>query len=218
MKSVCKDSGKRHTNNIDREENLQGVSTRMSDKPVKRLPMLPLRGLTIFPYMVLHFDVGRSRSIAALEEAMINNQEIFLVTQKDIKIDDPEIDDIYEVGTIAKIKQLLKLPGETIRVLVEGLERGKILEYTKEEPFFEVVLATPKRYDKAELELQLEAVSRNVLSSFEDYVKLSNKISPETLLSVNNLDDPERLADIIAANVLVRTEDKQKVLEAFHPD
>ncbi len=179
--------------------------------------MLPLRGLTIFPYLVLHFDVGRARSIAALEEAMVNNQEIFLVTQKDIKIEEPEIDDIYEVGTISKIKQLLKLPGETIRVLVEGLERAKILEYTKEEPFFEVVLATPVKYDKAELELQMEAVSRKVLSSFEDYVKLSNKISPETLLTVNNLEDPERLADVIAANVLVRTEDKQKVLEAFHP-
>lgn len=189
----------------------------MSDKPVKRLPMLPLRGLTIFPYLVLHFDVGRARSIAALEEAMVNNQEIFLVTQKDIKMEEPEIDDIYEVGTISKIKQLLKLPGETIRVLVEGLERAKILEYTKEEPFFEVVLATPVKYDKAELELQMEAVSRKVLSSFEDYVKLSNKISPETLLTVNNLEDPERLADVIAANVLVRTEDKQKVLEAFHP-
>jgi ATP-dependent Lon protease len=189
----------------------------MTEKPVKRLPMLPLRGLTIFPYMVLHFDVGRSRSIAALEEAMVNNQEIILVTQKDIKIDEPEIDDIYEVGTISKIKQLLKLPGETIRILVEGLERGRILEYTKEEPYFEVVLSTPAHYDKTELELQIEAVSRNVLSSFEDYVKLSNKISPETLLTVNNLEDPERLADIIAANVLVRTEDKQKVLEAFHP-
>ena len=135
----------------------------MSDKPVKRLPMLPLRGLTIFPYMVLHFDVGRTRSIAALEEAMVNNQEIFLVTQQDIKVDEPEKEDIFEVGTISKIKQLLKLPGETIRVLVEGLERGRILEYTKEEPYFEVNLSTPRQYDEAELELQIEAISRNVL-------------------------------------------------------
>lgn len=189
----------------------------MNDKPIKRLPMLPLRGLTIFPYMVLHFDVGRSRSIAALEEAMVNNQEIFLVTQQDIKVDEPEMEDIFEVGTISKIKQLLKLPGETIRVLVEGLERGRILEYTKEEPYFEVDLSTPKKYDEAELELQMEAISRNVLSSFEEYVKLSNKISPETLLTVNNLEEPGSVADIIAANVLVRMEDKQKVLEAFHP-
>ncbi|HHY83512.1 MAG TPA: endopeptidase La [Clostridiales bacterium] len=189
----------------------------MSDEPVRRLPLLPLRGLTIFPYMVLHFDVGRAKSIAALEAAMVNDQEIFLVTQKDTKIDDPEIDDIFEVGTISKIKQLLKLPGETIRVLVEGLERGRILEYTKQEPYFEANLVTPKKYDKAEIELQLEAISRSVLSSFETYVKLSNKISPETLLTVSTLEDPDRLADIIAANILVRSEDKQRILESFHP-
>jgi ATP-dependent Lon protease len=189
----------------------------MSDEPVRRLPLLPLRGLTIFPYMVLHFDVGRPKSIAALEAAMVNNQEIFLVTQKDTKLDEPEPDDIYEVGTISKIKQLLKLPGDTIRVLVEGLERGRILEYTKEDPYFEVDLATPASYDSKEIELQLEAVSRSVLSVFEDYVKLSNKISPETLLTVNTLEDPGRLADIVAANILVKAEDKQNILEAFHP-
>jgi ATP-dependent Lon protease len=189
----------------------------MSDEPVKRLPLLPLRGLTIFPYMVLHFDVGRQKSIAALEAAMVNNQEIFLVTQKDTKIDEPEPNDIFEVGTISKIKQLLKLPGDTIRVLVEGLERGRILEYTKEEAYFEADLVTPAKYDSKEMELQLEAVSRSVLSIFEDYVKLSSKISPETLLTVNTLEDPGRLADIIAANILVKAEDKQNILEAFHP-
>ncbi|HHU79341.1 MAG: endopeptidase La [Caldicoprobacterales bacterium] len=189
----------------------------MNEKPVKRLPLLPLRGLTVFPYMVLHFDVGRARSIAALEAAMLNDQEIFLVTQKDTRIDEPEVDDIFEVGTISKIKQLLKLPGETIRVLVEGLERGRILEFIEEEPYFEVDLVTPIEYDDAEIELQMEAISRSVLTSFEQYVKLSNKISPETLLTVNSLEDPGRLADVIAANILVRSEDKQKVLEAFHP-
>ena len=189
----------------------------MSEIPIKRLPLLPLRGLTIFPYMVLHFDVGRARSIAALEAAMVADQEIILVTQKDTKIDEPEIDDIYEVGTISKIKQLLKLPGETIRVLVEGLERGRVLEYTKEDPYFEANLATPLHYEGGEIELELEAISRNVISGFEDYVKMSNKISPETLLTVSTLEDPERLADLIAANILVRPEDKQKVLEAFHP-
>jgi ATP-dependent Lon protease len=189
----------------------------MSDKNRRSLPLLPLRGLTIFPYMVLHFDVGRTRSIAALEAAMVNDQEIILVTQKDTKIDEPETDDIFEVGTISKIKQILKLPGETIRILVEGLERGKILEYTKEEPYYEVEIATPQEFEGEEIELQLEAISRSVLSSFEDYVKLSNKISPETLLTVNNLEDKNQLADLVAANILVRSEDKQKVLEAFHP-
>ncbi|HPT79338.1 MAG TPA: endopeptidase La [Candidatus Atribacteria bacterium] len=189
----------------------------MSNDDIKRLPLLPLRGLTIFPYMVLHFDVGRAKSIAALEAAMIENQEIFLVTQKDSKIEDPTIDDIYEVGTISKIKQLLKLPGDTIRVLVEGLERGRILEYTKEDPYFEVELMTPAAYDKKEIELQLEATSRSVLSAFEKYVKLSNKISPEILLTVTTLEDNERLADIIAANTLVKIEDKQCILESFDP-
>jgi ATP-dependent Lon protease len=189
----------------------------MSDEPVKRLPLLPLRGLTIFPYMVLHFDVGRPKSIAALEAAMVNDQEIFLITQKDIKLEDPEPDDLYEVGTISKIKQLLKLPGDTIRVLVEGIERAKILEFIKEDTHYEVELATPAKYDPNEIELELEAISRSVMSVFEDYVKLSNKISPETLLTVNTLEDPGRLADIIAANILVKTEDKQNVLDSFHP-
>lgn len=97
----------------------------MSNEDIKRLPLLPLRGLTIFPYMVLHFDVGRPKSIAALEAAMVNDQEIFLSSQVDSKIDEPDQNEIYEVGTIAKIKQMLKLPGDTIRVLVEGLEREK---------------------------------------------------------------------------------------------
>ncbi|HZK35280.1 MAG TPA: endopeptidase La [Bacillota bacterium] len=189
----------------------------MSNDDIIRLPLLPLRGLTIFPYMVLHFDVGRAKSIAALEAAMVNNQEIFLVTQKDSKIEDPELDEIYEVGTVSKIKQMLKLPGDTVRVLVEGLERGKILEYTKEDPHYEIALMTPADYNNKEIELQLEAAARSVLSVFEKYVKLSSKVSSEILLTVTSLDDYERLADIIAANTLVKTEDKQSILEAFDP-
>jgi ATP-dependent Lon protease len=189
----------------------------MSEKPTKRLPVLPLRGLTIFPYMVLHFDVGRARSIAALEAAMVNNQEIFLISQKESKIDEPETDDIFEVGTISKIKQLLKLPGDIIRVLVEGLERGRILEYIKVDPYFEAEIITPEPFDKEKYELEMEAVTRSVISSFETYVKLSNRISPEIIPSVISMDDPERLPDIIAANVLIRLEDKQRLLEEFHP-
>ena len=189
----------------------------MSNEPVKRLPLLSLRGLTIFPYMMLHFDVGRPKSIAALEAAMVNNQEIFLVTQKDAKLEEPKSEDVFQVGTISKIKQLLKLPGDTVRVLIDGLERGRILEFTKEDPYYEVEVATPPKYESKEVDLQLEALSRKVLSVFEDYVKLGNKVSPETLLTVDNPGDPVRLADIIAANTLVKTPDKQKILEAFHP-
>ena len=189
----------------------------MSNEDIKRLPLLPLRGLTIFPYMVLHFDVGRPKSIAALEAAMVNDQEIFLSSQIDSKIDEPNQNEIYEVGTIAKIKQMLKLPGDTIRVLVEGLERGKILDYVKDEPYYEVDLMTPIKYNYRDMELEMEAVARSVLSVFEKFVKLSSKVSPEILLTVTSLDDYDRLADIIAANTLVKTEDKQRVLEAFDP-
>ncbi len=189
----------------------------MSNEDIKRLPLLPLRGLTIFPYMVLHFDVGRPKSIAALEAAMVNDQEIFLSSQVDSKIDEPDQNEIYEVGTIAKIKQMLKLPGDTIRVLVEGLERGKILDYVKDEPYYEVDLITPIKYNYRDMELEMEAVARSVLSVFEKFVKLSSKVSPEILLTVTSLDDYDRLADIIAANTLVKTEDKQRVLEAFDP-
>ncbi|MFA7162566.1 MAG: endopeptidase La [Eubacteriales bacterium] len=189
----------------------------MSNEDIKRLPLLPLRGLTIFPYMVLHFDVGRPKSIAALEAAMVNDQEIFLSSQVDSKIDEPDQNEIYEVGTIAKIKQMLKLPGDTIRVLVEGLERGKILDYVKDEPYYEVDFMTPIKYNYRDMELEMEAVARSVLSVFEKFVKLSSKVSPEILLTVTSLDDYDRLADIIAANTLVKTEDKQRVLEAFDP-
>lgn len=189
----------------------------MNNEDIKRLPLLPLRGLTIFPYMVLHFDVGRPKSIAALEAAMVNDQEIFLSSQVDSKIDEPDQNEIYEVGTIAKIKQMLKLPGDTIRVLVEGLERGKILDYVKDEPYYEVDLITPIKYNYRDMELEMEAVARSVLSVFEKFVKLSSKVSPEILLTVTSLDDYDRLADIIAANTLVKTEDKQRVLEAFDP-
>ncbi len=188
----------------------------MNHDNIRRMPLLPLRGLTIFPYMVLHFDVGRQKSIAALEEAMVSDQEIFLVTQIDAKMDDPDTADLCEVGTIAKIKQLLKLPGDTIRVLVEGIGRGRILEYSKLEPYFEAEILIPDEGADSETELELEALSRSILNIFEEYIKLSNKISPETLLTVSTLDDPGRLADIIGANVLVKLEDKQLILEAFN--
>ena len=114
-------------------------------KDIRRIPCLTLRGLTVFPYMVLHFDVGREKSIAALEKAMIEDQELFLVTQKDAKDDDPGFDDIYKVGTVSKVKQLLKLPGDTIRVLVEGIRRGRIVEFVSRKPYIEVDIEEEKR-------------------------------------------------------------------------
>lgn len=189
----------------------------MNQEQVRRFPLLPLRGLTIFPYMVLHFDVGRAKSIAALEEAMVNEQEIFLIAQVDAKEDDPNPADLYDVGTVAKIKQLLKLPGDTIRVLVEGLQRGRVLEYSQLDPYFEADVLLQTEETNKETELELEALFRSILSIFEEYVKFSNKISPETMLTVTTLEDPGRLADMIAANILVKMEDKQLILDAFDP-
>lgn len=199
----------------------KGIITKDEAKKTKktnlrRIPCLPLRGLAVFPYMVLHFDVGREKSIAALEKAMIEDQELFLVTQKDAKDDDPGFDDIYHVGTVSKVKQLLKLPGDTIRVLVEGIRRGRIVELISEEPYFEVDIEEEEDIQDDEIvTLEQEALMRSLLDVFEDYVKLGSKVSPETLISVNSVENPGQLADIIAANILVKMEDKQNILEAF---
>ena len=198
-------------------EKKKGRPRRKAGKKLRRIPCLPLRGLTVFPYMVLHFDVGRQKSIAALEEAMINDQELLLVTQKDAKMDDPGFDDIYHVGTVSKIKQLLKLPGDTIRVLVEGLRRGRIVECIFTDPYFEVKIEEIEETDPEPGNLEQEALMRSMLDIFEDYVKLGNRVSPDTLISVNAVEKPGQLADIIAANVLVKIEDKQSILEAFDP-
>ena len=176
------------------------------------LPLLPLRGLVIFPYMVLHFDVAREKSIAALEEAMGSDQQIFLVSQKDVSVDMPEPDELYRVGTISRIKQVLKLPGDTIRVLVEGEARARIEEFTQAEPFFAVEVAEQPDIVPSD-ELQTKALMRSVMDSFEEYVKLSNKVTHETFASVSSVEDPGQISDIIASNVLLRLEDKQGVLE-----
>lgn len=188
-------------------------------KVVKKhhLPVLPLRGLTVFPYMILHFDVGRAKSIKALEEAMINNQLIFLVTQKDARNDNPTQDDVYEIGTISKVKQLLKLPGDTIRVLVEGVTRAKVIEYNQLEPFFMAEIEERMVINSNGGEIALEALKRKLLSTFEDYVRLNNKISPEIVVSVMSIEEPEQLSDIIAANIFLKVEQKQEILNIFDP-
>ncbi|WP_129723265.1 endopeptidase La [Xylanivirga thermophila] len=182
---------------------------------IKILPVLTLRGLAVFPYMVLHFDVVREKSIAAIEQAMVGNQEIFLVAQNDPKADEPHIEDIHEVGTIAKIKQILKLPGNNIRVLVEGLSRGRMLEYIKEDPYFEGKVEACRDPEMEKVNLEQEGLMRSLLDLFDDYVKISSRLAPETLVSVSTVNDPGQLSDIIAANVLVKMEDKQDILDAI---
>ncbi|HHW43628.1 endopeptidase La [Desulfofundulus thermobenzoicus] len=179
---------------------------------VRVLPLLPLRGILVFPYMVIHLDVGREKSVQAIEEAMIRDRNIFLATQKEAQTDDPGIDDIYRVGSVAEVKQLLKLPGGTIRVLVEGLARGRIRRYLGQEPYFKVeVEQYSEEFTKTP---EVEALMRSLVYQFEQYVKLSKRIPPETVVSVVNLEEPGRLADIIASHLSLRIEEKQQVLEA----
>jgi len=177
------------------------------------IPLLPLRGLLVFPYMVIHLDVGREKSVSAIDEAMLHDRELFLVTQREAQTDEPREDDIYQVGTIAEIKQLLKLPGGTLRVLVEGLRRARIKRYISTEPFIQVVVEEfEESYEKTP---EIEALMRAVVNQFEEYVKTGKKIPPETAVSIVSIDDPGRLADIIAAHINLHVADKQAILEAF---
>jgi len=166
----------------------------------RRIPLLPLRGILIFPYMVMHFDVGREKSIRALEKAMSQDQLILLSAQKDANIDLPEPEDIYMTGTVSKIKQLLKLPGDTIRVLVEGSNRAIITRYIKTEPYFEVEI-NEIHEEEQEKTVEIEALMRGVEERFEDYVKLSKKVSPEILITIDSIEEPGRFADLIASNL-----------------
>ncbi|MBU7006424.1 ATP-dependent Lon protease [Peptococcaceae bacterium DYL19] len=178
----------------------------------RQLPLLPLRGILVFPYMIIHLDVGREKSVKAIEETMIRDRIIFLATQKEAQTDEPAEADIYEIGTVAEIKQLLKLPGGTIRVLVEGLSRAKIENYVDHEPYFKVEVT--EYPETGNVTAEIEALMRSLVNQFEHYVKMSKRIPPETVVTVVNLEEPGRLADIIASHLALKIEDKQRVLEA----
>ena len=180
------------------------------------IPLLPLRGLTIFPHMVMHFDIGRTKSVLALERAMIENQFIFLVTQKDPKVEDPGLSDIYKVGTISKVKQLLKLPNGGIRVLVEGESRAKVDSLADDESF---LIVNVRRIIQKEVAItpEIEALVRIAKELFEKYFYTVNKLPGEMMVSVINIEDPGQLADTIASNILVKEQDKQSILEKFDP-
>jgi ATP-dependent Lon protease len=202
---------------MSQEQNQQldkNIILQCSDEE-RLIPLLPLRGLLVFPYMVIHLDVGREKSINAIDEAMLHDREIFLVTQREAQTDEPREGDLYQVGTIAEIKQLLKLPGGTFRVLVEGLRRGRIKRYLSSEPFIQV--AIDECQEKYEKTAEVEAMMRTITNQFEEYVKVGKKVSPETAVSIVSIDDPGRLADIIAAHINLRVGDKQAILEAFDP-
>lgn len=179
--------------------------------------MLPLRGIVVFPNMILHFDVGRPKSISALEEAMMKDQKIFLAAQKEPSIEEPEQEDVYTVGTTAKIKQLLRLPGDTIRVLVEGLERSEIVDYVSEDPHYEVELVGHSSKRSLKKNPETEALVRLIISHFETYAKLTNRISSDTTFSLSTVEDYSRLSDVIAANMVLGLEQKQSILSEISP-
>jgi ATP-dependent Lon protease len=181
----------------------------------KRLPMMPIRDVVIFPYMMTPFVVGRESSVRALEEAMAGDKKIFLATQHDASIDEPKPNEIFNVGTVVNIVQSLKLPDGNIKVLVEGVERAKVVSVTDDEGFFRAVVRTANY--RVEAGPQLEALVTRVTGLFEQYVKLSQNLNYETMIAAVRVDDPGKLADTVGANLQLTIEEKQDLLEIFDP-
>jgi ATP-dependent Lon protease len=181
----------------------------------KRLPMMPIRDVVIFPFMMTPFVVGRESSVRALEEALLGDKKIFLATQHDASIDEPRPDEIYSVGTVANIVQSLKQPDGNIKVLVEGVERGKVISVSEEEGYFRAVVRTTAY--KVEGGNQLEALTSRVTTLFEQYVKLSQNLNYETMIAAIRVDDPGKLADTVGANLQLTIEERQELLEIFDP-
>ncbi len=181
----------------------------------KKLPMMPIRDVVIFPYMMTPFVVGRESSVRALEEALAADKKIFLATQHDASIDEPKANEIYQVGTIVNIVQSLKLPDGNIKVLVEGIERGRLLQATDTDGYMQASVRVA-RYP-LEMNQQIEAAMQRVTTLFEQYVKLCQALNYETMISAVRMEDPAKLTDIIAANLQLSIEEKQELLEIFDP-
>ncbi|GJM09125.1 MAG: Lon protease [Lysobacteraceae bacterium] len=184
----------------------------MSKTPAQFMPVLPLRDVVVYPDMVIPLFVGRDRSMRALERAMADDKRIMLVAQKGAEIDEPSIEELYQVGTVATVLQLLKLPDGTIKVLVEGSERAKLTEVIEDDGFF-IGRVETLSVDSALETRELEVTARSLMSLFEQFVKLNRKVPPELLTSLSSVDDPGRLADTIAAHLSIKVEDKQGLLE-----
>jgi len=191
------------------------VTTSKEKFETKKLPMMPIRDVVIFPFMMTPFVVGRESSVRALEEALAADKKIFLATQHDASMDEPKANEIYQVGTIVNIVQSLKLPDGNIKVLVEGIERGRILQVTDTEGFMQASVRVA-RYS-TEMNPQLEAGMQRVTSLFEQYVKLCQALNYETMISAVRMEDPAKLTDIISANLQLSIEEKQELLEIFDP-
>ncbi|MDY6268974.1 MAG: endopeptidase La [Selenomonadaceae bacterium] len=182
-------------------------------KNIRTLPMIPMRGMLVFPYMMVHLDIGRAASIAALEQAMMTDHVVLLVTQRDAEVEEPRERDLYDVGTVAEIQRLLKMPDGSVRILIEGQARGKIRAYRDVSNYVEVDVET---YDDEELpqppSVENDALVRSVIDQFERWVKASGKVPEEALVSVAIIDDAGRMADLIASHLNLRLETRQELL------
>src|SRR6516162_1204221 len=177
---------------------------------IRTYPVLPLRDVVVFPHMIAPLFVGRKKSILALEEVMRSDTFILLATQKNVSDDDPATEAIYEVGTLASVLQLLKLPDGTVKVLVEGAQRAKVVKYTGCSEYYEaeaVALGDPMGE-----QVEAAALARSVVNAFETYVKLNKKVSPEVIVVMQQIEDYAKLADTVAAHLAVKIPDKQAVL------
>src|SRR2546426_10845727 len=199
--------------------NCKGTPSMTSPKPRPALapgesgtyPVLPLRDIVVFPHMIVPLFVGREKSIRALEEVMRGETYILLATQKNASDDDPGTDAIFEVGTLASVLQLLKLPDGTVKVLVEGAKRAKILKYTDRNDYYEADASALA--DDTGDRVEAEAMARSVTTEFESYVKLNKKVPPEAVGIVQQIEDYARLADTVASHLAVKIPDRQAILE-----
>src|SRR6516165_327441 len=180
----------------------------------RALPMMPIRDVVIFPYMMTPFVVGRESSISALEDALAGDKKIFLATQHDASVDDPKPNEIYQVGTIANIVQSLKLPDGNIKVLVEGVERGKILKISDDEGYFRVTVKTAAY--RTVTTPSLEQLVQKIVSLFEQYVKLSQSLNYETMIAAVKVDEIGKFTDTVAANLNSSIKENQEPLKFFN--
>lgn len=184
---------------------------------VREIPMLPLRGLVVFPSMLLHFDVGREKSVAAVNEAMEHGREIFVVAQSDITAEEPTVNDLYEIGCVAKIRQVLKLTDGNVRILIEGLYRARLVDIKNTDPYYAVTTEECLPKNSRTTVLYREALIRKVRDLFDSYSEVAPRQAPDIILTVMSNDNPDFLSDYIAFNMPVPADDKQYILEQINP-
>ena len=184
---------------------------------IQTLPAIALRGLTVFPNVLIHFDVGRAASIKAMEAAMAAGEPVFLVGQKDMTVERPERDDLYTVGTLSNVRQILRMPGDNVRVMVEGISRARLRDVTQREPYLMAEIEAIPEEKAGRASAKTEALMRSTYEMFQNYTELAPKISPDLLINVLASDDPGYIADYIAQNIAMRNSDKQAILEELRP-